>query len=309
MTAISLSIATAKASPVTITVTNDNLTLNYRLEVRTNLTMTMPLVTVLVGASNASVDKAAIIGPIERAMQKRIPEARLDSSSFRFSAKTEVLNPATKTWMIQENLTATITGARSSPGQLVNYNLDLLSMNVSDPIRLNNVEFNQIGKTYLLQPLQSQPADTTYFLSSTQYSTSFVPVLVTGKFDLLDFTWIPQVSQWSSSPNPTGPSSSWIYDPSTTGRTGAPYNLTLGSHPVEDTYLNFTVARYAPTVELTAPPRARANGSSISFELAGPGDIVMPLIVAASLGVGLVSYFAERRVLGPTKGKTRRRTR
>lgn len=295
----------AKASVMNIRVTNDNLTLDYRLEVQTNLTRTMPLVTVQVGPSNSSRDVSAVLGPIESAMQKQVPQLRLDSSNFRFSARTEILNAASRTWRIQENITATVTGARSSPGQLVNYEMGFLSINVSDSIRLANVELNQIGKTYLLPSLQSQTADA-YFLSHTQYSTSFVPLIVTERFNLLDFTWIPQVSQWYNSPEALGHESTWTFDPSTMGRTGAPYNLTLATHPVENTYLNFTVARYIPTVELTAPPRARAGGSIVSFEVSGPADIVMPLIVMASLGVGLVSYFAERKALRPRTSRNRR---
>ncbi len=311
LTALPLLTPATRAATVNITVTNDSLTLDYRLEVRTNLTRTMPLVRVLVNASNSTADLAAITGPIEKAMQKRIPEARLDTSGFKFSAKTEVLNATTKMWMIQENITGNVLGARSSPGQLVNYKLDFLSMNISDSIRLANVEFNQIGRTYLLQPLQSQSTGPTppdvYFLSSAQYSTSFVPSIVTGKFDLLDFTWLPEVSQWSNTPEALGPSSTWTYDPSTMGRVGAPYNLTLGTHPVENTYLNFTIARYAPTVHLTAPPRARADGSTVSFDLPSAAEVAMPLIVAASLGVGLVSYFAERRALGSASTRARKK--
>ncbi len=313
LTIVAFATPGARAAPMSVVASTDRLTLDYKLEFQTNLTRTMPIVSVLVDKTNSSASIAAVTGPFDRALQKLVPGASLDPLSFRFAAKTEVLNSTTGMWRLQENITSSILGIRTDPGALVSYNLEFLPMNVSDPVRLANVEFNHIGETYLLQPLQSLSASQTppdaYFFNNARYTTSFVPEILTRKFDLLDFTWVSPLPQWSSGTPNLGSDSSWDFDPSTMRAAGVPFNLTLATHPVENTYLNFIVEKYTPRVELTAPPRTSADQSTISFQLASPFEIVMPIIIGVSAGIGLVAYVVERRALRSGATKTSRRRR
>jgi hypothetical protein len=311
MPVLGLVSTTVQATSMNITVSPDQLTFDYRLEFRSNLTMTMPVTSVLVDSSNSSATQALVTGPFNHAIQRIVPAASLEASSLRLAARTQVLNATRGLWRLQENITGTILGARSGPGQLVDYKLGLLSMNVSDSIRIGSVELNQIGNSYLLQPLMSisggsVPPDV-YFVNTAQYSTSFVPGLVTKKFALLDFTWLSPVSQWTPGTNSLGSSSTWTFDSATMSRIQSPFNLTLAFHPVENTFLNFIVSKYSPTVELTAPPRTQTQASDILFQLSSPSELLMPLLVAAALAVWIATYISERRVLGVKVERTRRK--
>ncbi len=297
-----VAVATADGASIDIVLTQDSLTVNYRLELRENLT-SLPQAKVLLDASNSS----AVASTIEAAIQKGVPGARLDTSQFTFSAKTELVDVAMSMWKLQVNITATVSGVMSNTGGSTNHRLDFLSMNISDPIRVANLELNQVGNTYLLQPLLSQPTDQTrYFLNDATYFNTFIPGQVTRRFNLLDFTWVPIVEVWGNSFDVFGSSSTWAYDPTASIRQ-APYNLTVGLRPVEATFLQFRVAVYNPTLQLTAPARARADGSTVSFDIPTPAEQVMPLIIVSTLLVGLGSYLFERKVTRGAAYKRRQR--
>ncbi len=75
---------------------------------------------------------------------------------------------------------------------------------------------------------------------------------------------------------------------------------------METTFLKFFVAVYSPTVQLTAPSRAWSEGSTIRFDIPNTAEIMMPLIISATLVVSLGAYLAERRFVRPIRYKKKR---
>jgi len=195
--------------------------------------------------------------------------------------------------MISENYTIVVDGVNSDFGGTVRSNLAILRMIVSTPIVLGGNEINSVGAKYLLGPLKSltTTSTTTYFLDGAPYLNSNVPGNTTATFNILDFSWISPVSQWNNQYDPFSSSSIWSFTP-----TLNPYNLTVGIRHIEDFYFPVYSAIYVPTLELSAPARAWADGTAVVFDLQTPADPVMVLIILASVIVLVASMVLDRRL-------------
>ena len=285
---------------LTVTVSPPNVMLNYHLEFQENFT-TLSQAGVTLDASNST----GLEMTIQNAMQRLVPEVHVDPSTFRFEATIEQQSPGSNTWKIKENLTGTVIGAESNARGIMNYDLRFLAMNVSDSLQFGGTEFNNIGRAYLVQPLNSERPGTRFYLDQAlarggPYSNSVIPGNATFRFSLLDFSWLPKISNWDHSYRPFDSSSSWTLNPIAYSN-ALPFNLTAGIPSPEGTLLTSFVAFMNPTLTVTAPPRSWSQASTVSvaLESAVPGAMALILIAVVTLGVG--TYVVERRVLRPVK--------
>jgi len=246
-------------------------------------------------------------------MQRLVPGTVVDSTTFKFAASVKQQPQNSTTWIMSENFTFTMIGIASSKPGTSSYNLGFLAMNVSDSLKFGGVEFNNIGPTYLVGPINSQPKSTTFRLDRSlirggPYLNPIIPSLTTQRFSLLDFSWIPSISDWTHTYKPLDTSSIWTLNPGT-DRPGLPYNLTMGIKSPEGSFLTSLVAFYNLSLRLTAPARAIANSSTISFNVPATTDFVMPTIVGTTIVLAAASFLAEKRLVKPTgQSKKKRKT-
>jgi hypothetical protein len=278
--------AQATSAPISVVVTQNTVTVDLRLQMRENFT-SLPIFRVTLDASNSSL----IAGPMEKAMQKLVSPAHIVSLTLH--AGTSLINSSQQTWLMSENYTIVVEGVNSDFGGTVRSNLAILKMDVSTPIALGGNEINSVGAKYLLGPLKSltTTSTTTYFLDGATYLNSNVPGNTTAIFNILDFSWVSPVSQWNNQYDTFGSSSVWSFTPNLN-----PYNLTVGIRHIEDFYFPVYSAIYVPTLELTAPARAWADGTAVVFDLQTPADSVMALIIVTSVIVLAASMILDRRL-------------
>jgi hypothetical protein len=296
--------AQSSTPEITVTASENSVTIFMSLDLTENFT-SLPLFTIHLGGTNSSVASK----PIATAMQKLVPSARIDDLTL--VAQTSVVDPTTGTWRLQENYTIQVSGVNNNLGSTVESKLDFLSMNVSAPISVQGFELNNVGGAYLLQRLLSLRAQqlaqniqsTRYFFEKVPYTNTVVPGNGTLTFNLLDFTWVLPLIGWAHHDDQFAPTSSWLLP----AYIVLPYNLTVGFVQREATYIPIYEALYDPSIQITAPPRAVAKGNTIVFDQSAIAEIVMPLIIAASLVISLGVFVADRRLTRPLRTKKKKR--
>ncbi|OLD12811.1 hypothetical protein AUF78_17565 [archaeon 13_1_20CM_2_51_12] len=283
---------------VGVTISPPSVLLDYHVDFLENFT-SLSQSRVVIDTSNSSV----LVKTVENAMQKLVPGAHLDPSTFKFEANIEQQSTNSNMWTIAENLTGTVTGAGSGLPGIMNYNLGFLSMNISDSLQFGGVEFNKIGRAYIVQPLDSQRKGTSFYLDQSlarggPYSNTVIPGNATSKFNLLDFSWVPKISSWTHSYRPFDSKSTWTLNPQTDLH-ALPFNVTAGIPSPEGPLITSLVAFLNPTLVLTTPPRSWSEGSTVSYNVPTAAAAVMALILVAVVVLTAVSYFVERKVVRP----------
>ncbi len=295
---ISSSIASAQPSqvPISIVVAQDRVTIDLALQLRENFT-SLPVFKSFLDSSNSTI----ITTPMQVAMQKLVPGARIDSLTLH--AGTSLVSASSGTWLFSENYTIIVDGVNRNLGSVVRSNLGFIAMNASGSILLGGVEINSLGSKYLVTPLKSltPTSSAAFFLDGAGYSNSNVPGNVTATFNILDFSWVSPVSQWNNQPDPLGSSTVWTLNPRIN-----PYNLTVGLRQIENIYFPVYQALYVPTLRVSAPARSWADGTNVLFDLQTPTDIAMPLIIGASLVILVAAVFLDRRLRFKAVRKKRR---
>lgn len=268
-----------------------------------------PLSTVRVALDPSN--SSSLLKSLEGSIQRLVPSATIDASQFRFEASTRMESPARNMWAIRENLTAVVTGVGSALPGVRSYNMNFLSMNMSDPVFLSGVEFNNVGNAIILQPLRDQPESlTTYYVNGGgPYSNAVIPIVSTVHFSMFDFSRVPKVSEWDNTYRPFDQFSTWKFDTPSKLLGGGMYNLTLGLRSPEQTLFKSFTAYYKPSLVLTAPPRARGEESTVMVDVATSSDIAMPVIIVGAVVAGVGSYIAERRFSKPFPSKKKSRGR
>jgi hypothetical protein len=285
---ISISIVTeAHGAPVTVTVRQDAIILTIQLDLMENLT-SLPMININITHTNST----SVVGPINAGIRKLTPGASLQDLSLH----VRTLN-SSGTWHLQENYSLVVTGAIMNPGSTVIANLAFLSMNVTDPINVGNMELNRVGDGYLMDPLMKEAAlsqagllKVGWYIDGSKTLTAVIPEATTRGFSLLDLSWIPQVSMWTQSRDILGRSTSWSYTPQFPR-----YNLTYGQESPEQTLLKSYVAVYDPSFSMSVSSFAFANGSTIQFDTFSPIEYAMPFIIALALIALLVAFILDRR--------------
>ncbi len=280
---------------MTVTISSARVLLNYQIEFEENFTA-LSQSRVTLDSSNSS----EIESIFDNAMQRLVPQAHLDPSTFTFSASVDQPSLNSNTWRIVENISGSVLGANSGSIGIATFNLGFLSMNVSSSLLYGGVEFNKIGRTYLAAPVDSQRKGTTYYLDQSlvrggPYSNSVIPGNATFRFNLLDFSWVPKISMWTHAYRPFDSSSTWTLNPKTDSR-ALPFNVTAGIASPEGTLVTVLTAFINPTLSLTTPPRSWSVASTISYQLPTDTPGFMAVILIALIAVAVASILVDKRL-------------
>ena len=298
---VSGSVARVQAQEtIAINPASSNVILNVHIAFQENITS---LSNATLSLDSSSSSEAQVVSSFQSAIERVVPAATVDPSTFKLAASVKQQHQNSTTWIISENITLTVGGAASNKPGTSSYDLSFVAMNMSDSLKYAGFEFNNIGPEYLLGAINSQGTGTTFFLDRAlirggPYLNPVIPGLSTRTFSLLDFSWIPKISSWNNAFKPLDASSTWKLNPAV-DRPGLPYNLTVGVKSPEGTILAIKVAYYNLDLEVTAPARALAEGSKITFNVATSTDFVMPVIIAATIVLAAGSFVAERRLARP----------
>lgn len=294
---LSASLGYAEARAVNIIVGQDSVTLNMNIRLQENLTALPPI------NSHVSLANTTTVQPFlqlfNSAIQSRLASARVSDLVFRI--KTSNIS---STWLIDENYSLVVTGVNTNSGSSIRSDLSFIPMNISQPMQLGLTETNAIGPTYLLPALEAKAAaysNLQFYIDGANPRTAFIPEQTTKTFWLLDFTWVRPVSTWTSNSNILLQSSQWTLDPS-----GPRYNLTLGVPSPEGPFIATFVAIYSPSISLTVPANAWVNGNTLFFDTPTLAEIVMPLMLVASLITAIVALFLDRRLTGQFRPRRKR---
>ena len=280
--------------------------LSYSVEFRENFTSLSPSMVTIDDTNSSGFESK-----VNTAMQRLVPGVHVDPSSFRFQGIITRANPSSNMWDINENLTGNVIGASSGLAGITHYDLGFLSMNISDSLAFGGLEFNRVGQSYIVQPLDSQRSGTRYYLDQAlirggPYSNTVIPESATTKFSLLDFSWVPKVSSWTHIYHPFDSSSVWTLSPGTDS-TGLPFNVTAGIPSPEGTLLTSLTAFVNPRLVITSPARSWSDSSTISYNLTTIAPSLMALTLASIVAVVTGTYFSERRISRPVPQSRKRR--
>jgi hypothetical protein len=279
---------------VNIALDQSGVTLSMNLQLLTNMT-SLPQAQLQLPVSNAS----QVIQPLQTAIQKLVPKAQVQQVSL----KAKIGNLTSQLSILEENYTVAITGTNTNTGALVNATLAFLSLNSSASIRLGGVELNNVGSEYLLAPIQSYGTTSSkyrFYFDQSIYLNSIIPGQTTQTFNMLDFSWVPKISQWTHQYRPLDSSSKWDY-------VSTPYNLTIGLFTSEGLLFRPVVTYYQCSLELVAPPRAWAKGTSVYFGTPTAADYVLPPIVVAVLATAIGTFVLDRRLTRQTRARKKKR--
>jgi hypothetical protein len=273
--------------------------LDYHITFYENVT-SLSNATVFLDSSNSS----QLVKSFQLAMQQLVPGAVIDTSTFKFAGSVRQQHTNSSMWIMSENFTITVTGISTSKPGSASYNLGLIQMNMSDPVKLAGVELNGIGPTYLVAPINAQPSSEIFYLDRSlirggPYLNPVIPTITTKKFNILDFSWVPKLPLWTHTYKPLDTSSSWSLTTGT-GLFALPYNLTMGFKSPEGPLLSTRSAFYTLDLTLTAPARAIADSMTISFPVPSSTDFVMPTIVGATVVLAAGTFVAEKRLVRST---------
>ena len=288
----------ARAQAVDTTIDHDSVSIQMNLIFKENLT-NLPLVNTLLGPSNSTSVYQPINTTITNAIDKIVPTAKL--ASLGLHART---SNSTGMWLLEEDYSLVITGVNANSGSRIQSNLAFIAMNVSQPFQIGPLELNAIGPAIILNPLEqlSTLTNVVYYIDGSNPSTSFIPITTTKFFSLLDFSWVTSVATWNNTSNILGQNTSWSLIP-----TNSRYNLTLGLKSPEGPFLKTYIAIYNPTLSITLPENGHADGNTVSFDIPNPNEVVMPVIIVASLIILISAFIIDRRLTGSIRVRKKKR--
>jgi hypothetical protein len=279
---------------VIIALDQSGVTMSMNLQLITNMT-SLPQAQLQLPASNAS----QVIQPLQTAIQKLVPKAQVQQVSLN----AKIGNLTSQMSILEENYTVTITGTNTNTGGIVNATLAFLSLTSSDSIRVGGLELNNVGTAYLLGPIQSYGTTSSkyrFYFDQSIYLNSIIPGQTTQTFSMLDFSLVPKISQWTHQYRPLDSSSKWDY-------VSTPYNLTIGLFTSEGLLFRPVITYYRSSLELVAPPRAWAKGTSVYFNTSTTTDYVLPPLVVAVLATAIGTFVLDRRLTRQTRARKKKR--
>lgn len=277
-------------------VTQNTLTINLRLDLRENITesLGLGLPAINVNSLNQS-DSMQAATNITQAIRQRVGPGV--TASVTMSAHSTLVDNSTGMWLLEENYTIVVSGALKTKGALSSVDLSLLSMNVSNPITIGSSQLNTVGRTYLLKPLDMlRKGGTGYFVDGSQYTNTVVPDQVTSRFNLLDLSWVPPVSQWDRQDDLLKQSTTFSLGPTTQLRGGGLFNLTVGIFPVENVFLKRWIAVFDPAFQVIVPANAWSQGTNVYFDQPHIAELIMPVTIGLSLFLLVLVLFFDRRL-------------
>ena len=288
----------ARAQTVDITINHDSVSIQMNLILNENLT-SLPLVNTQIGPSNSTSVSQPINTTISNAIDKIVPTARLTGLGLHVRTSN-----SSGMWLLEEDYSLEITGVNTNSGSRIQSDLAFIAMNASQPFQIGPLELNAIGPAIILSPLEqlSTLSNIVYYIDGSNPSTSFIPITTTRFFSLLDFSWVNTVATWNNTSNILGQNTSWSLIP-----TNPRYNLTLGLKSPEGPFLKTYIAIYNPTLSITLPENGYADGNTISFDIPNINEMVMPIIVIASLIILTSAFIIDRRLSGAIRSRKKKR--
>ena len=272
------------------------------LVVEENLTSLTPM-NVHISQANSSSIIQPVSQPILHAIQKQVNGASLSSLDLRIK-----ISNASASWTLVENYTITIGGINTNSGSSITSNLAFTQMNVTEPLTYGGMELNSIGPSVILPALVSKsagfpsPCKYCYWIDGSNPQTAVIPERTTQEFSLFDFTWIPVVSTWTGILNILGQATAWSYDPQFPR-----YNLTIGGVPSpEGGLLHSYAVVYNPSMIVTVPANAWADGDNVHFDVPTSSEAIMPIIIFASILVAAAAFVLDRKLSGPLRVRRKR---
>ena len=288
-----LLVADSKAEAVAVSITGNSVMIKMDLVLEENIT-TLPLVNVQIGPSNSTLSQL-----IQSAIQKSVPGASL--SSVEMSAQT---SNSSGLWKLSERYTMIVSGASTDTSGRISIDLGFITMNVTSPIVVEDLETNLVGSATILPALQAKGAQYSnlkYYIDSSNTRTSTIPELTTQDFSLLDFAWILPLSSMTSNQSVIGGYTNWAYDPSS-----PVYNLTIGLPSPEGGLFQEWTAFYNPSINVTVPAAAWVTGNVVYFDIPSSTETVMPMIIGASLFTAVGTFLADRRLTRSLRAREKR---
>jgi len=279
-------LAPAAGVAITATISKDSVSITMNLALIENLTTSLPALDTVLDESSP------VLSPIQKGFQSMVPEAHIESFTLR--ARTAEINNSTGLWTFQENYTITVSGVNRNTGGRILADMAFLSSKINESMSVSGVELNNVGRSYLLQGFQRFPPDskTHYFAQATEYTLPVIPEQFTSGFSLLDLSWISPVSNWAGGYQPFDSSTIWNMQPRK-----PPYSVAIGvGLTPENTFLKTYVAFLNPSIEIIAPPRSLADGTTIMFDIPTFAETVMPVIIAASLISAIATFLVDRKI-------------
>jgi hypothetical protein len=290
--------AQARAETVSVTIATDSVTVQMSLLLTENITA-LPLINAQIGPSNATTVLESFTQPIESAIQESVPGATV--SSLYLSVRT---SNNTGVWSLSENYALIVVGANKNSGGSIASNLGFLSMNVTSPFQVGGLELNFVGSTVLLPALEAKAAEYSnlkYYIDGSNPTTAFIPEQTTKQFSVLDFTWVAPVWTWTINHNILGQDTSWTLQPS-----NPQYNLTVGVPSPEGPLILTYDALYSPSMSITVPANAWADGNNVYFDIPSPAESLMPTIIVVSLIIAVATIILDRRLTRPLRARKKR---
>jgi hypothetical protein len=285
------------AAPVAVTVSQNGAQLKMNLVFTENLTA-LPQIEAHIDASNSSQITTPIHDALQSAFTKLVPTATIDQLGL--SVRT---SNSSGTWRLSENYTIGVKGINTDYGSSIGTDTSFLSFNVTGPVAIDGYEINYAPKAYVLGNLTGTPPSqsTYYYINGHRTLTPTIPELTTVVLHLLDFTWVPLLTDWNENQNIVDQSTTWTYS-----LTGARYNLTLGTPSPEGTLLRAYEAVYNPSIQLTVPAGAWQTGKTVHFDIPSSIESLMPILTLLSLASLITTVVIDRRLQArPVKRRKR----
>lgn len=287
-----------RGEAVTIGVAQDSVTLSMSIRFQENLTA-LPIIDAHINLTNSTALVQSFVQPINQAIQKLVTGASISSIQIHIRSFN-----SSRMWNLQEDYTISLSGTSTNSGSNTRTNLGFIPFNVTQSLQLGNSELNSVGPALLLPALQALSAanpNLQYYIDGSQTRNPVIPEQTTRSFQLLDFTWVTQISTWTRNVDLLGQSSSWTLDPA-----NPRYNLTLGLPSPEGPLIASYVALYSPSFRVTVPGTAWTDGNTVSFDSPTATESLMPAIIVASLIVALVAIVIDGRLTGLLRSKRKR---
>jgi hypothetical protein len=289
----------ANGEAVSVVIAQDSVSVNMNLVLQENLTA-FPVLDVHIDLTNSTAVVQSFVLPMNTEIQRLVPSARL--SGFELRAKSSNL---TGIWRLEENYSIIVTGANLNSGSSIRSNLEFIAMNLRQSFQVGTTELNAIGPVFLLPALQAKAlaySNLQYYIDGSNPKNAVIPEQTTKEFWLLDFAWVSPVSTWTLNSDVLGRATSWTLDPP-----NSRYNLTLGLPSPEGAFLGKYIAIYSPSLMITVPANSWASGNTVYFDLPNPSEVIMPVIAVTSLIIGIGTFFVDRKLTGPSRGRRSRR--
>ena len=290
----------SRAEAVSISVTQNSANVIMNLEFQENITG-LPLIHARIGSLNSTSVIDSYSQPFASAIQKSVHGASLNS----FDLQIETSNK-TGLWTLDENYTIGISGINTNSGSNIASNLAFVSMNVTVPIEVGGVELNFVGPDLILPALEAKVAEFSnlkYYIDGSTPTNQIIPELTTKQFLLLDFNWATPVQTWTSSQNILNQQTNWTFDPP-----NPPFNLTLAVPSPEGPFVHTWTATYSPSLSVSVPANAWADGNTVYFDVPTPSETIMPGLAIATLIAAIATAVFDRRLTGRVRNQKKRQS-